>query len=225
MKIVKLEPSRHRDGRWLVWFEDGSFLRVGEGDVVALALYTGKDLTEAEGQNLAAASQRNKLNERAVELLSARAMSRKELVDKLSASHRRWKKTGEGREDDPEEQCARREELRRTADGVADRLAELGLIDDGAYAREVVRHYSAKGYGEKKLRDELYRRGVPRELWDEALADFRAEEDTLDCLVRRKLRGAEPTRENMKKASDYLARRGFGWEEISAALRRYEEES
>ena len=38
-----------------------------------------------------------------------------------------------------------------------------------AYAAQVVRYYSAKGYGERKLRDELYRRGVPRELWDEAL--------------------------------------------------------
>ena len=41
--------------------------------------------------------------------------------------------------------------------------------------------------------------------------------------MRRKLRGAEPTREALKKVSDYLARRGFGWEEISAALERYAE--
>ena len=39
-------------------------------------------------------------------------------------------------------------------------------------------------------------------------------------LARRKLREKEPTRENLKKVSDYLARRGYGWEEISAALER-----
>ena len=36
MKIEKLEPSQHKPGRWLVWFEDGSLLRVGE----ALTLFT-----------------------------------------------------------------------------------------------------------------------------------------------------------------------------------------
>ena len=85
----------------------------------------------------------------------------------------------------------------------------------------MVRHYSAKGYGVRKLRDELYRRGVPRELWEDALAELEPDTSGIDRLLAQKLRGAEPTRENLKRASDYLARRGFGWEEISAAIERY----
>ena len=54
VKIEKLEPSQHRQGRWLVWLEDGSLVRLGEGDVVSLGLYSGKELTEAEGEALAA---------------------------------------------------------------------------------------------------------------------------------------------------------------------------
>ena len=54
MKIEKLEPSQHRQGRWLVWLEDGSLVRVGEGEVVSLGLYTGKELSEEEGEALAA---------------------------------------------------------------------------------------------------------------------------------------------------------------------------
>lgn len=49
MKIEKLEPSRHRQGRWLVWLEDGSLVRLGEGEVVSLSLYSGKELTEGGG--------------------------------------------------------------------------------------------------------------------------------------------------------------------------------
>ena len=222
MKIAKLEPSKHKAGRWLVWFEDGSLLRVGESEVVSLSLYTGKELTEDEAEALAEAAGQSRLNARAVELLSARPMSRKELVDKLSAPARRRRKPGEDvPEPGPETLARERESLRRGAEKAADRLEELGLLNDGEYARTVVRHYSAKGYGVRKLRDELYRRGVPRELWEDALAELEPDTSGIDRLLAQKLRGAEPTRENLKRASDYLARRGFGWEEISAAIERY----
>ena len=222
MKIAKLEPSKHKAGHWLVWFEDGSLLRVGESEVVSLSLYTGKELTEDEAETLAEAAGQSKLNARAVELLSARPMSRKELVDKLSAPARRRRKPGEDvPEPGPETLARERESLRRGAEKAADRLEELGLLNDGEYARTVVRHYSAKGYGVRKLRDELYRRGVPREFWEDALAELEPDTSGIDRLLAQKLRGAEPTRENLKRASDYLARRGFGWEEISAAIERY----
>lgn len=226
MKIEKLEPSQHKPGRWLVWFEDGSLLRVGEGDVVSLCLYAGKDLDEQEAAALTAAAEHSKLNERAVELLSARAMSRKELVDKLSAPPRRRKKAGETHsEPDPEQLTRQREELHASAEQIADRMEQLGLLNDGEYGKAVARHYSAKGFGIRKIRDELYRRGVPRDYWEDALSELPEPENDgeskLDELVRKKLRGAEPTRENLKKVSDYLARRGFGWEEISAAIEKY----
>ena len=226
MKIAKLEPSQHKQGRWLVWLEDGSFLRVGEGDVVALCLYEGKDLEEQEAAALTAAAEHSKLNERAVELLSARAMSRKELVDKLTTPPHRRKKTRDSEEEPDRESLALQQEaLHEAAATVADRMERLGLINDGEYGRSVARHYSAKGFGVRKIRDELYRRGVPREYWEDALSELSDMEDgggsRLDELVRKKLGGAEPTRENLKKVSDYLARRGFGWEEISTALEHY----
>ena len=85
----------------------------------------------------------------------------------------------------------------------------------------MVRHYADKGYGAKKIQDELYRRGVPRELWADALAQLDDPAETLDRLVAARLKGQEPTREALKKVSDHLARRGFRWQDISAALRRY----
>lgn len=228
MRIEKLEPSKHKEGRWLVWLDDASLIRVGEGDVVSLGLYVGKELADPEGEALAAAGERSKLMERAVGLLSLRPMSRKELLDKLCAPPRqkREKYPYDKLDDapDPEVLQARREAVRERAEAVADRLTELGLLDDEEYARTVVRHYAAKGYGPRKLRDELYRRGVPREFWGDALEEREPDDSQLDKLARQKLRGAEPTRENLKKVSDYLARRGYGWEEISAALERIRRE-
>ena len=228
MKIEKLEPFRHKQGRWLAWLDDASIVRVGEGDVVSLGLCPGKELTGAEDEALCAAGERFRLMERAVALLAQRPMSRKELLDKLCAPPRQkrekypYDKLDDG--PDPALLEARRKALRERAEEVADRLTELGLLNDEEYARMVVRHYAAKGCGPRKLRDELYRRGVPREFWEDALEEREPDGDQVLKLARQKLRGAEPTRENLKKVSDYLARRGYGWDEISGALDRLREE-
>ena len=199
MKIEKLEPSRRKQGRWLVHLEDGSILRVGEGEVVSFSLYTGMELDGETLEALSAAAKKGQLKGRALNMAAARPLSRKELTDRL----------------------ARREGDRAGAEEAADWLEGLGLLNDGEYARTVVRHYAARGFGAKKIRDELYRRGVPRELWEDALAGLDDPAETLDRLLAARLKGREPDREALKKASDYLARRGFGWQDIAAALRRY----
>ena len=137
--------------------------------------------------------------EYALRLLGKRPYSRRELTDKLT-----------GRGFPPE--CA---------SDTVDWLAECGLINDSDYAEMVVRHYSQKGFGAKKLRDELSKRGVPRELWEDALGETPDPGETLDRLIASKLQSDAPDRAEIKKVSDYLARRGFGWADINAAMRRY----
>jgi len=84
-----------------------------------------------------------------------------------------------------------------------------------------VRHYAAKGYGERRIRDELYRRKIPKEYWDAALEEMPEQDDKIDRLLRSRLRSEDPDRAEIKKATDFLLRRGFGWDEIKSALARY----
>ena len=217
MKLAKLEPSSRVEGRWLVWLEDGTLLRIGEADVVSFSLYAGMELDETQLDGLRMAQEQAKLKQKALSLLSARPMSQRELERKLSANPRK-----KGMPEEGEEQ---REQRRDMAQQVAQRMAQVGLVNDREYASTVVRHYGRKGYGPAKIRDELYRRGVPRELWDQAMEELNQDDRQLRALVEKKLRGAVPTREELKKVSAYLARRGFGWEEISRVLRQVEEEA
>ena len=198
MVIQDLKPSKHVQGRWLAMLEDGSILRVGEQEVIQFALYRGKELSEEEAQRLLASARRSGLKEKAMELLTRKPQSRRELERKLEE----WEATES-------------ESLQ-----ICDRLEELGFLDDQRYAGQVVRHYSAKGYGLRKLRDELYRRGVPRELWDQALEEAQDSGDAVDAFLEKKLKGSRDPKE-LKKASDALARRGYSWSEISEGLRRY----
>ena len=48
-----------------------------------------------------------------------------------------------------------------------------------------------------------------------------AQDDTIDRLLRSRLRGVEVDRAALKRASDFLLRKGYGWDEIQSALARY----
>ena len=197
MVIQDLKPSKQIAGRWLVMLEDGSILRVGENEVLEFALYRGKELTPEEGEALAASVRRGGLKEKAMGLLTRKPVSRRELERKLAE----W----EASEEETGEICAR--------------LEELGFLDDRRYAAQVVAHYAAKHYGPRKLRDELYRRGVPRELWEEALEGRGDNAEAIDTFLEKKLKGSTDPKD-LKKASDALARRGYGWSEIREGLNR-----
>ena len=105
-----------------------------------------------------------------------------------------------------------------------ERLTELGFVDDARYAPIIVRHYAAKGYGPQRVRQELQKRGIPKDLWDEAMEQMPAQDDTVDRLLRSKLKSESPDRAELKKAQDFLLRKGYGWDEIKAALGRYNSE-
>ena len=208
MRIRKLAPSGRVEGRWLCHLEDGTILRLGESEVVAFGLGTGKELSGAELSALTEAARAAQVREKAVELLSVRPLSRKELVEKLTARPR-------NREKEP--LCGR-----EAAEAAADWLEGLGYLDDGQYARAVAEHCAAKGYGPGRIREELYRRGVPRDCWDGALEGLSGPEEAIDAFLQKKLRGAELSDPKVRRrAADALARRGYRWEDISAGLRRY----
>ena len=103
-----------------------------------------------------------------------------------------------------------------------DKLTEKGISNTDAerFAGLVVRHYAAKGYGKRRICDELYRRGIDRELWDAALDELPETDDTVDRLLGAKLRG-DVSPEGLQRAQGYLLRRGYSWDDIRAATERY----
>lgn len=139
---------------------------------------------------------------RAFRIVEKREVSRKMLIDRLTEK-------GASPED---------------AQEVADRLCELRVIDDSRFAGMVVRHYAGKGYGLRRIQEELYRRGIDRELWDEALEEIPDENDSLYRLLCRRLAG-DDSAEAQRKAIAAMQRRGFGWDEIRSAMDRYHREN
>lgn len=105
---------------------------------------------------------------------------------------------------------------------VAALCVDYGFVNDAEYAGMIVRHYAAMGYGFGRIRQELKRRGVPEALWDEASEELPDGTETIDRLLRQKLRGKDVSdRRERDKAANFLFRRGFSWSDIRAALSRY----
>ena len=153
------------------------------------------DRSETEKENASVEAAKRK----ALSLLDRRDYSRAELLRKL---------------DEKGYDAAAAEEA-------VDRLVYLGFVDDARYAPIVVRHYAAKGYGAQRIRGELQRRGIAKELWDAAMAEMPQQDETLDRLLRSRLKGAPVgDRDALRKATDALRRKGYGWDEISAAVER-----
>ncbi len=184
-------------GRLLVVLDNGEEIKSTPGAVTALRLFVGRELDFEALETVRAESRRALARERALTMISRRQMSAKELREKL-----RLKGV------DPE-----------TAAWCADWLAERGLLDEEAYAAAVVRHYAAKGFGAGKVRAELSRRGIPRELADAALDAMPEGDDKLDRLIAARLKDPG-ARDEVRKLSASLYRRGFSGEEIRSALRR-----
>ena len=75
-----------------------------------------------------------------------------------------------------------------------------------------------------RVRQELQRRGIPQELWDDALALLPEGEEAIERFIRSKCKGKPLDRETQRKLAAALQRRGFSWQEIRPVLNRLGEE-
>ena len=199
MTVSKIEPSRHVKGRVLLFFESGECWNATEQEVLAFSLYPGRTLSGEEARALEKACGRSKARAQAAEMIGRQALSKKELEKRLV-------RKGSSAED---------------AAAAADWLEDIGALDDGNYARTVARHYAAAGYGPAKVRDELYRRGVPRELWDAAIEEECGDPTAaIERYAAAKLRGKRADEAALRRIAGGLRRRGFRWEDIKPVLDR-----
>lgn len=202
MRIKSLSPLEHRRGFFQTVLEDGRRLTVSEDEVIRFTLQVGAELSEEEWERLTEAASISHAKDKAVRLVSSRPRSKKQLTRKLV------------------EHGAATEE----AQAAVDWLEELGVVDDAAYAAALVRHYSARGYGAARIRQELRHRGVDRDLWEEALSQLPDSSELLPALVRKLSRGDLSDPRQRKRVQDALLRRGFSYEEIRQAMGSFDRE-
>lgn len=199
MKLEKLEPLDSPNYLRLI-FEDGKRLKAPAFKVVELGLTPGAEVTPEVFLALENAQSLASCKERAARILTASGLSKKELQKRLVQK-------GESEED---------------AEAAVAWLEELHLIDDLETAKQLVRSACLRGYGAARAKSILYEKGIPKELWDEALEELPEMDGAIDTFLRRKLDGRTLDAKQIKKTVDALLRRGHSYHDIQAGLRRYE---
>ena len=114
-----------------------------------------------------------------------------------------------------EQTLAKRDVPADAARRVLDRMTEVGLIDDAAYANEWVRQrQQGKGLARRALANELRRKGIDDDLAADALAsvDDEAERSAAFDLAKRKARASrgQPNEKRVRSLVGMLARKGYG---------------
>ena len=198
MRIDRIEASRHKRGRVLVFLADGACLKITEQELLDFGLRAGDELDKPTLDRLKEAAGVSNVKATAADLIGKRAMSRRDLERKL------------------QEKGASEAEARYAAEW----LEAIGAINDADYAALLVRHCAQLGYGPARTREKLYEKGVPRELWDEALDQLPDNGEQIDRFLQSKLRGRMPDEKEKKRLTDALLRRGYSWGDVKAAWNR-----
>ena len=200
MRIDSVSQSPDRAGRYLVKFSDGSSLRLYRQTVEDFRMYPGLEIEDL--QTLRDHDSRYSAKMRAVRIISASAVSRRDLETRL----------------------VRKGESEEQARAAVEWLSDLNLVDDRQTARQIVERCIHKGYGLQRAKQALYEKQIPKDLWEEVLADYPDQLERIADFLRTKLRDPEDPRQ-VRRAIDAALRRGHSYGDVKRALEQIGTES
>ena len=200
MKIESVSAIKNKPGKYVVRFDNESEIKVGAAQIADFGIFSGREYTDEAYVELFESLAINSAKARALKILGSRSLSAHEMERRLTSK-------GESVE---------------ISNKTVEWLVEIGAINDMEYACSIAKHYYTKGYGIARIREELYKRGISREFWDEAMEKLDKAGDSAYDFIKRKLKGSDD-KEELRRVSKVLCARGFTYEEACAAIRKYVE--
>lgn len=200
MQISKIQKTKQ--GRFSLFDENGEFLFSVDSDtLLRYGLAEDTSLTDAELAAVREHSDARKAVTKAYTYLSMRDYATDELYRKL---------------------CLKFDE--HTSAAAMAEMQRLDLLDDEKFARNRARYLASQNKSRREIAFRLSEKGVPRDIIEAVLDELDIDGDSACyALIQKSYRTklAQGKRDNVIAA---LARRGFSYGDIKAALARAEEE-
>lgn len=201
MKITKIE--KYKGKTYGVYFEEEEPVFINSEIVDEFHLKEGINIPESAVDQIVRANDTRRARERALYLLDAREYSYTGLFKKLEVNY-------------DDEICYE----------VLNNLTELGLINDRRYAERLGEYLiKTKCFGRYRASQEMYRRGLSREIINETLDRY--DEDSTVRLyefVKDKYEQYMTDEKGVNKVRNALVRRGFSYDDINAVIKTILEE-
>lgn len=191
---------------------DGEYIATVNADYwFTCGIKSGSEVTPEQLEELLTESARRKMMNKALDLLSLRDYSRRELSDKLVT--KAWEKK--------EQKDMDLGSLKQQASDICDRLEELGLLNEERFARSYVdelirrKHLSRSG-----LRTALIQKGVQRDIIETVLEEVDVDPvEQIRELLATKFKNRDLSDEKQKtRTVNALLRLGYRYNEIHAAM-------
>lgn len=199
---MKLNFKEGKGDKIHVLVDGEYYFTVDKAYFALMGIYQGKEVSREELSALGENAEKRRAYNCAVGYLSRRDHSARELILKL-----RQKGYGE------------------SAVYAVDKLCSEGYVDDERFARMYVRELiNIKKYGKRRIEQELYRKGVDREIVSLVLEETEFGEDELCALINRKYLRLLSDEKGIKKTVASLMRMGYSFSEIKSALSKLAEE-
>lgn len=191
---------------------DGEYIATVNADYwFTCGIKSGAEITPEQLDELLSESARRKMMNKALDLLSMRDYSRRELSDKLVT--KAWEKK--------EQKDMDLGSLKQQASDICDRLEELGLLNEERFARSYVdellrrKHLSKSG-----LKTALIQKGVQRDIIETVLEEVDIDPvEQVRELLATKFKNRDFSDEKQKtRTVNALLRLGYRYNEIHAAM-------
>lgn len=195
MFITKISPAVKAPSRYNIFINNQYSFSLDETQLVKLGIKKGDEIDEEKLNALKSESEFGKNYLRAVDLVSRRPHSEKEIRD--YAFRKRWS---------PE-----------TTDKVIERLKKYKYLDDEKFTLAFIRSRATnRNFSRRRMLQELYKKGVNKEKAQIALssADDFDEQSSLKNLIAKK----RSHYESDDKLTRYLMRQGFCYNDIKNNL-------
>jgi len=206
-KITSIETQAKRKDRFSV-FLDGEFaFGLSEGVLLESGVAKGDMLSEERIQEILHLEERRQAKEKAMRLLAVRARSAKEIADRLRLA----------------------KYSQAITDWTIAELLRLKLLDDAEFAVQYARsRLSTRPVGEYLLRRELKQKGIPEEEIEKAITTAFAASSEVElarelAAKRKRACGNIDRMKAKQRVSDFLLRRGFGWNIVAEILENWDE--
>ncbi len=199
MRITKVAPATRTAGRYNVFVDGHYSFSLDEFQLVQYSLHSGQEIDETKLAELQAESDFGKNYIRAVDLISRRLRSEREIRD--YAGRKQWS--------------------RGNTERVIARLYDRGYLNDLVFAQSFVRsRQSSRKYSRRRIERDLVNKGIGHRIIQQVLdeeAGMADDNDALANLVAKKYHRYD----DINKLKAYLARTGFRYDDINRAIEQY----